>query len=370
MRCDPLGVHVSILGPLLVEHDGAPREIAGGRLQALLARLAIDAGRPVSHGALADAVWEGDPPRDVQHALQSLVSRLRRALGDPALIVQEAAGYRLGLTTDSVDALRFERLAREGAAALRARDPAPAGRLLAEALDLWRGEPVADALRLHDVRLAARIDRLAAAAEQGAAAEHVAEVTELADEHPLHERLGALRMQALAESGRQADALAAYETLRAALDDELGAMPSAVLQEAHLAVLRGEVAVAPAPRGNLPAARTSFVGREADLQRASDLLSRHRLVTLVGTGGAGKTRLALELAARAPGTSWLVELASLGDGEGLAPAVLGALGLREATMPDRRTAAADAEARLLDALRASDALLVLDNCEHIVVAAA
>jgi len=363
-------VHVSILGPLLVEHDGTSREIAGGRLQALLGRLAIDAGRPVSHGALADAVWEGDPPRDVQHALQSLVSRLRRALGDPALIVQEAAGYRLALTPDAVDALRFERLAREGAAALRAGDPARAGRLLAEALDLWRGEPAADVLRLHDVRLAARIDLLTAAAEQGAAAEHLAELTELADEHPLHERLGALRMQALAESGRQADALAAYETLRAALDDELGAMPSAVLQEAHLAVLRGEVAVAPAPRGNLPAARTSFVGREADLQRASDLLSRHRLVTLVGTGGAGKTRLALELAARAQGTSWLVELASLGDGESLAPAVLGALGLREATMPDRRTAAADAESRLLDALGASDALLVLDNCEHIVVAAA
>ena len=363
-------MHVSILGPLLVEHDGTSREIAGGRLQALLGRLAIDAGRPVSHGALADAVWEGDPPRDVQHALQSLVSRLRRALGDPALIVQEAAGYRLALTPDAVDALRFERLAREGAAALRAGDPARAGRLLAEALDLWRGEPAADVLRLHDVRLAARIDLLTAAAEQGAAAEHLAELTELADEHPLHERLGALRMQALAESGRQADALAAYETLRAALDDELGAMPSAVLQEAHLAVLRGEVAVAPAPRGNLPAARTSFVGREADLQRASDLLSRHRLVTLVGTGGAGKTRLALELAARAQGTSWLVELASLGDGESLAPAVLGALGLREATMPDRRTAAADAESRLLDALGASDALLVLDNCEHIVVAAA
>ena len=93
-------------------------------------------------------------------------------------------------------------------------------------------------------------------------------------------------------------------------------------------------------------------------------------MTLVGTGGAGKTRLALELAARVPGTSWLVELASLGDGESLAPAVLGALGLREATLPDRRTAAADAESRLLDALGVSDALLVLDNCEHIVVAAA
>ncbi len=146
-------------------------------------------------------------------------------------------------------------------------------------------------------------------------------------------------------------------------------MPSAELQEAHLAVLRGEVA-APRHEGNLPAARTSFVGREADLQRAGDLLARHRLVTLVGTGGAGKTRLAVELAARTPGTAWLVELASLGDADGLAPAVLGALGLREAALPDRPAAAADAESRLIDALAVSDALLVLDNCEHIVVAVA
>ena len=281
-------------------------------------------------------------PRDVQHALQSLVSRLRRALGDPALVVQEPAGYRLALTPDSVDALRFERLAREGAAALRAGDPAGAGRLLAEALDLWRGEPVADALRLHDVRLAARIDLLTAAAEQGAAAEHVAELTELADEHPLHERLGALRMRRAGRvAGRQADALAAYEALRAALDDELGATPSAVLQEAHMAVLMGEVAVAPAPppRGNLP--------------RGADELRRPRGGPAAGLGSAlaasardaRRDRAArarrgspLELAARAPGTSWLVELAPLGDGESLAPAVLGALGLREATLPDRRTA--------------------------------
>ena len=252
---------------------------------------------------------------------------------------------------------------------LRARRPRRGRATLSEALGLWRGEPAADALRLHDLRLAARVDLLAAASAQGAPAEHLAELTELAAEHPLDERLGALRMRALAATGRQADALAAYEDLRTALDDELGAMPSAELQEAHLAVLRGEVA-APRHEGNLPAARTSFVGREADLQRAGDLLARHRLVTLVGTGGAGKTRLALELAARVPGTSWLVELASLGDGESLAPAVLGALGIREATLPDRKTAAADAESRLLDALGASDALLVLDNCEHIVVAAA
>jgi predicted ATPase/DNA-binding SARP family transcriptional activator len=365
-------MRIAILGPVLVEQDGTRCDVAGGRLQSLLSRLALDAGRAVSSGSLAAAVWDGDPPRDEQHALQSLVSRLRRALGDPALITQEPAGYRLAVAPEHVDVVRFERLAREGSGALRGGDPARAAATLGDALALWRGMPPVDAMRLADLRLDAQIDRLTAVAELGDVAEHVAELTELCAEHPLHERLAALRIRALAADGRQADALAAYEAIRTALDDELGAMPSAELQSAHLAVLRGEVA-APArrpTRGNLPAARTSFVGREADLERAAGLLTGHRLVTLVGTGGAGKTRLALETAARTGGTAWLVELASLGDADALAPAMLGALGLREATLPDRHAVAADAESKLIDALAHGDALVVLDNCEHIVVAAA
>jgi predicted ATPase/DNA-binding SARP family transcriptional activator len=365
-------MRIAILGPVLVEHDGAPREVAGGRLQALLARLALDAGRAVSPGALAEAVWDGDPPRDEQHALQSLVSRLRRALGDPALVVQEPAGYRLAVAPEEVDAARFERLAREGSRALAAGDATAALRSLTEALGLWRGVPAADAMRLDDVRLQARVDRLAASAHLGRAAQDVAELAELAAEHPLDERIGALRVRALAAAGRQADALAAYEEARAALDEELGAVPSAELQAAHLAVLRGDrIPAAPQrARGNLPAARTSFVGRDADLRRAEELLTRHRLVTLVGTGGAGKTRLALEVAARAEVTAWLVELAPLGDADALAPAMLDALGLSAATLPDRRAMAADAESRLVDALSSGDTLIVMDNCEHIVVPAA
>jgi predicted ATPase/DNA-binding SARP family transcriptional activator len=365
-------MRVAILGPVLVHGDDGPREVAGGRLQALLARLALDAGRPVSRGALAEALWNGDPPRDEGHALQSLVSRLRRALGDPGLVVQEAAGYRLAVAPEDVDVVRFERLVRDGAAALRAGDAAGAELLLGDALGLWRGPAGADAERLDELRLAACVDRLTAIAERGGLAEHVGELTELAVAHPLDERLAALRVRALAAAGRQADALAAYEAIRTALDDELGAMPSAELQAAHVAVLRGEVATAPrrVREGNLPAPRTSFVGREDDLERAGRLLARHRLVTLVGTGGAGKTRLALELAGRVPGTAWLVELASLGDGDALAPAMLGALGLRAAALPDRRAAAADAESQLVDALGARDRLVVLDNCEHIVAAVA
>ena len=132
-------MRIAILGPLVVEDGVAAREVAGGRLQALLTRLALDPGRAVSPGALAEAVWDGDPPRDEQHALQSLVSRLRRALGDPALVTQEPGGYRLAVAPEDVDAVRFERLAREGAAALRAGDAAPAARRLDEALDALAG---------------------------------------------------------------------------------------------------------------------------------------------------------------------------------------------------------------------------------------
>lgn len=368
-------MRIAILGPLLVEQDGPTREIAGARLQALLARLAVAAPRPVSPGRLVDAIWDGDPPADEQHALQSLVSRLRRALGDPSLVVQEPAGYRLAVSPDDVDAHRFERLARDGGAALRAGDAPRAARLLDGALALWRGAPPADAPRLNDLRLSAQVDRLTAASQAGEAADHLPELAALCAEHPLDERLGALRIRALAAAGRQADALAAYEELRAALDRRLGAAPSPELQAAHLAVLNGEVAPpAPAaqrPRpGNLPAARTTFIGREPDLERAAALLARHRLVTLVGPGGAGKTRLALEVAARHDAPAWLVELASLGDADALAPAMLGALGLREAALPDRRAAAADAESRLVEALATTGALVLLDNCEHLVDPAA
>ena len=173
-------MRLAILGPLVVEDGATAREVAGGRLQALLTRLALDPGRAVSPGALAAAVWDGDPPRDEQHALQSLVSRLRRALGDPLLVTQEPGGYRLAVAPEDVDAVRFERLAREGAAALRGGEAATAARRLDEALALWRGAPAADAPRLTELHAAARVDRLAAAAALGDAAAHLAEIAELA----------------------------------------------------------------------------------------------------------------------------------------------------------------------------------------------
>jgi predicted ATPase/DNA-binding SARP family transcriptional activator len=368
-------VIVRILGPLEVE--GAA--VGGGRLRALLARLALDAGRPVTAGALVDAVWDTELPADQTHSLQSLVSRLRRALGDADAVAQVPGGYVLSA---EVDAHRFETLAAEGAAEP---DPERSARLLREALELWRGPALADltdyrfalsaATRLDDLRLSALADRIDADLQLGRGDRLVHELEGLSAQHPLNERLAAQLISALYAAGRQADALAAYERVRMRLNEELGVPPSPELQAAHLAVLRGETAVKPEPpkhaaRTNLPAPVTSFVGREREIAHIGELLERSRLVTLVGPGGAGKTRLAREAVAgwvdRVADGAWLVELAPVTADVEIVPAVLGVFGVREATVSDRPMPARDTLERLLDILGDRDAILVLDNCEHLI----
>jgi predicted ATPase/DNA-binding SARP family transcriptional activator/tetratricopeptide (TPR) repeat protein len=387
-------MQIAVLGPLEVRgDDGRLAEIAGTRLRALLIRLALDAGRLATVEALVDALWGDAPPAGAVNALQSLVSRLRRALpadGDPAPIESRPAGYRLTIDPDDVDANRFERLAADGARALAAGDPAAAYVELGAALALWRGPALADitaaafagpaARRLDEVRLAAIEDRAQAGLALGRAAQVVAELEPVAAAHPLRERLAGLLVRGLSAAGRQADALAAYQRTRGVLSDELGIDPSPDLQAAHLAVLRGEPAVPgaePQPsaelRTNLRAQLTSFVGRDEEVERVGKLLDEARLVTLVGPGGAGKTRLATEAASqlidRMPDGVWLVELAPVQDPAEVPYAVSDAVGIRESSMvtgpisriPDRT---------LESALRHRAALLILDNCEHLVGAVA
>ena len=228
-------------------------ELSGGRLRALVARLALAGGRPVTVGALADAVWDDELPSDQQHALQSLISRARRALGDADSIAPAPGGYRLA--SDGVDAHRFEELAAAGAASLRRGDPQGAAATLGEALGLWRGPALADltsqpllaaAAQLEDQRLSALVDRAEAELALGHGASVVAELEAALVDHPLHEKLAARHIAALYAAGRQADALAAYEKVRTRLADELGAAPSPDLQAAHLAVLKGETTARPA----------------------------------------------------------------------------------------------------------------------------
>ncbi|MFG1822314.1 BTAD domain-containing putative transcriptional regulator [Microbispora bryophytorum] len=384
-----------ILGPTEARPDGdRPVPVGGPGLRALLGLLLLNAGRVVTTDRLIDGLYGAEPPSGADNALQAQVSRLRRhlaGLGDLGdLVVREPAGYRLAVDPDDVDASRFERLAAEGRRALDAGDPGRAAGLLDQALGLWRGPALADvrdapfapaqAVRLEELRLSAAEDLTEAGLALGRHRDLLPELQERVAAHPLRERSRGQLMRALYAAGRPAEALAAYDDARRILADELGADPSAELSAIHLAVLRSDPALTPASApasaglGGRPVPLTSLVGRDDELKRIDALLAEARLVTLIGPGGTGKTRLALEAAGRWPGEVCLVELAPLTDGADVPQAVLGALGLRETAAaipaPGTRQGAADPVARLVAALTLRPLLLVLDNCEHVVEEAA
>ncbi|WP_410618108.1 BTAD domain-containing putative transcriptional regulator [Amycolatopsis sp. cmx-8-4] len=378
-------MRVALLGPLrAAEDDGTPIDIGGARLRMLLARLALDAGRAVPADALIDGLWGAEPPADAPNALQSLVSRLRKAL--PVAIESGPGGYRLAVAREDVDAERFERLAADGRRELAAGRAAHAAELLAEALALWQGGALADVLdapfaqaparRLTDLRAEAAEDRFDALIRLG---EHTAVLPDLAaaaEADPLRERLAGLRIRALCAAGRQSEALTVYSGLRRTLADQLGVDPSAELQEIQLAALRGEFAPPSPVADRLPMRLTTFVGRDDELKLLAELLGGARLVTLTGPGGAGKTRLATEAASRHPvhqqGRVWFVALAGVRDADDVPGALLGALGVRDmrSTETEVRRRAADPLEQAVEVLGGGDTLLVLDNCEHVVDAAA
>ncbi|WP_106400864.1 BTAD domain-containing putative transcriptional regulator [Actinocorallia populi] len=373
-------VRVGILGSLTLDTAAGPARVGGARLRTLLARLVLDAGRAVRPATLAEALWGEEAPDGHLHALQSLVSRLRQVLGDPGLLTSGPAGYRLAVEPDAVDAVRFERLVREGRSPQARARPAEAAAVLREALGLWRGPALADvrdapfaaaeAERLERVRLAALEDRIEADLALGAGPDLVAELESLAAAHPLRERLHAQLIRALALDGRGAEALDAYQRIRGLLADGFGGDPGPRLQEAHLAVLRGELSRPRRPHGNLDVPLTSFVGRDDDVRRVVELLGGVRLVTLAGPGGAGKTRLANTIGRRlAPsGGVWFVPLAPVGADD-VPRAVLDLLRAREEDMPRPATSEAVLD-QLAATLADDDLVLVLDNCEHVIEAAA
>jgi predicted ATPase/DNA-binding SARP family transcriptional activator len=377
-------MQVGVLGPLEVRNGAGAIEISGARLRLLLTVLALDAPRAVPAGALVDALWNDEPPTDQANALQSLVSRLRKALGNAELVQQSAAGYRLAVDETDIDLHRFDALVREAKDVRRSGNPQRAADLLVDALELWRGAPVealdshhAPALlaRLDEQHLDARADLIDARLALGQATEVVAELEGLVAAYPMRERYAALLVRALTDTGRQAEALSSYERARATLADELGADPSAELKEAHLRALANDPGAATTgPQTNLRAALTSFVGRDEQLATIGKLLGEGRLVTLVGPGGAGKTRLATESAATfaTDCAVWLAELAPVTDPGDVAQTVLGSLGVRDAVLIERPTAMTtrDAMSRLIDALSDRDAVIVVDNCEHVIDAAA
>ncbi|MFD6309365.1 BTAD domain-containing putative transcriptional regulator [Streptomyces nigra] len=378
--------------------DGRAVPLGGARLRALLTVLALRAGRTVPVGLLADEVWGAEPPADATGALQALVGRLRRALGADA-VRSEDGGYRLAAAPDDVDLHRFERLTGEGTRALADGDPAKAAGVLDDALALWRGPALADlpdrtaeAARIGTRHLDALRARHTAALALGRAEQALPELTALCDAHPLDEPLQALRLRALRDTGRPAEALAAYDDVRRLLSDRLGSDPGPELRALHAELLRPRPeagtpaaprpAAQAAPAGNLRARLTSFVGREPDIAAIRGDLAAARLVTLLGPGGAGKTRLSQEAAESvrdgAPDGVWLAELAPVDDPQAVPEAVLTALGARETVLYGAGAEAMragterhdDPVDRLSEYCAKRRMLLILDNCEHVVDAAA
>ncbi|MBA2948716.1 AfsR/SARP family transcriptional regulator [Streptomyces himalayensis] len=430
-------VRYRFLGPTqALRPDGTLVPVGGARLRALLTVLALRAGRSVPAAVLVDEVWGDEPPADATGALQALVARLRRALGADA-VASVGGGYRLCATAEDIDLYRFERLAGEGARALSDGDPAKAAVVLDDALALWHGPALADlpdgaaeSARWEARRLDARRTRLTAAVALGQAEQVLPELAALCGSHPLDEPLHLLHLRALRAAGRTAEALAAYESLRHELADRLGSDPGPELRALHTELLRGAApeergrAAAPSPSpsyagsavprdrttppapdgttpppvdratppppdratppppGNLRARLTSFVGREADIDAIRGDLAATRLVTLLGPGGAGKTRLSQEAAETVRDAArdgvWLAELAPVDDPEAVPEAVLTAVGARETVLrgagAEEMRAVADRHddplVRLAEHCARRRMLLILDNCEHVVDAAA
>ncbi|WP_433259897.1 BTAD domain-containing putative transcriptional regulator [Actinosynnema sp. CS-041913] len=355
----------SVLGPVEVRSaDGEVVHVGGPRPRAVLVMLLLTPGRVVGLDRLIAGQYGDDPPAEAANAVQSQVSRLRRALG--GLVEFSGGGYRIAVEPDDVDSHVFERLALDGRRLLAAGRVADAAAVLREALGLWRGPALADlphgdarVARLEEVRLAATEDLVEAeiASSDGSP---VARLRSLVERHPLRERFREQLVRALHADGRTAEALAEFEDARRFLADELGADPTPGLAAAHLAVLRAEEP-APVVRRVPPAQFTSFVGRDDEVARLA--AERARLITVSGPGGTGKTRLAVEFAGR---DACFVDLSAVDAADAVPLAVLAALGLRASGF---RPGPTDPVERLVAALD-HDLLLVLDNCEHVVAAVA
>jgi DNA-binding SARP family transcriptional activator/streptogramin lyase len=281
-----------ILGPVEAVEGSRSLPLGGAKQQALLAVLVLNANRAVSTDRLIDALWGERAPDGAAHTIQVFVSQLRKALrvdgerSPDELLVTQGRGYVLRIEPDRVDLYRFEALIDRGRKVLADRDPAGASALLREALDLWRGAPLAGLedepfaqphiARIEDLRLSAVEDRIEADLAMGRHAELVGELQALASEFPLRERLRGQLMLALYRSGRQAEALSAYRDAKQMLAEELGIDPTPDLQRLEGAILRQDpdLELAPLPAGPAPEVP----------QKASEGASGRRRVRLVAIG--------------------------------------------------------------------------------------
>lgn len=386
----------SVLGPLEVSAASQPVVITREKVRALLGLLLVHAGQVLTADRIADQLWHDVPPARPAGAVQNYVSILRRLLepgvatGEHRLLITRPAGYELRVSGEHVDAVHFSELAATTRAALGQGRLVDAVEAADGALALWRGPVLADlrfyefvgpyAHGLEEQRRAVVEQRLQAKVELGLHHEAVVELEGAVRQDPLREPLWGQLMLALYRSGRQADALAAYQTVRRTLDEELGLEPSPGLRELEARMLRQDSSLdlavqgarsttsRPAPMAqpfpdNLPRAQTGFVGRERELAQLESLLGRTdiRLLTLTGPGGTGKTRLAVQVAtALSDGIDGVcfVPLAAVRQADLVAPAIVQAIAAPHPPEQPPITA-------LGRFLAGKQVLLVLDNLEQI-----
>lgn len=381
------------LGPLRVEMDDLEVPLPGRRLGSVLARLVASIGETVSVDALIEATWGDRPPARAQQALETLVWRLRALLepgraarAEATLIRKQEHGYRLAVPVEAVDSRRFDELADRAARALADGDVETALRLSERGLSLWRGQPyesLSDADWLAPVRqrlVARRLDlgvcHVQALLDAGQPERALTALLPLVEEHPFHEVLWGQRMLGLYRSGRQSDALTAYADVQRLLAEELGIDPGPELRSLHAKVLNQSSELDPpetqAPRPErvgpvrLPSRRGPLIGRDEIVADIVKRVEAHRLLTLIGPGGAGKTRVAVEvghqLIRHYPDGVWFVDLTEL------RPEATDAARLRDvvaATLELAPRVGITLDQLLADDLRDRRLLLVIDNCEHV-----
>ena len=390
--------------PELVNGNGAIA-LPGAVSRAIVGRLLLAHGAVVRRDTLIEELWEERGAKDPVNALQVQMAKLRSALtagGEDTRLLFGHGGYRIVLgPDDEIDATAFEAGVRAGREYLAAEEYEKAEGELRSALAMWRGRALdglegrvfeAERTRLEELRLGALEDVATAGLALGRARELVPELTALVSLAPLRERSRARLMLALHRCGRTAEALEVYETGRLLLRSELGAVPSSELRSLHTAMIRQDPALqGPAGAFGCPSSLSSicadvrpavgeggpirplgpFVGRHKELGALREVVDRERLVTVLGPGGVGKTRLALEVCALlqpSRGSVWWVDLAPADDANALA-VVAAALGLSDMSdRPDQPPH--DYVHRITSFLTVRQAVLVLDNCEHLLDAVA